>query len=126
MDVGTSGGVWGLERGYCMMIGGEVGAVKHLDPISNPGTGHRQYCRTPGREKAGGTSEQGYLHLRPNGAGHFVKMVHNGIEYGVTGGLCRRLAVLQAANIGKKAGAVDRKPRRCATRALSVRSQPAR
>jgi 6-phosphogluconate dehydrogenase len=108
MDVGTSGGVWGLERGYCMMIGGEVGAVKHLDPIFAtlaPGIG--DITRTPGREKAGGTSEQGYLHCGPNGAGHFVKMVHNGIEYGVMAAYAEGLAVLQAANIGKKAGAVD-------------------
>src|SRR5215470_17204061 len=84
VDVGTSGGVWGLERGYCMMIGGEVEVVKHLDPIFKrlaPGTG--DIPRTPGREKLDGTSEEGYLHCGPNGAGHFVKMVHNGIEYGV-------------------------------------------
>jgi 6-phosphogluconate dehydrogenase len=84
VDVGTSGGVWGLERGYCMMIGGPVTAVRHLDPIFNtlaPGTG--DIPRTPGREKIGGTSELGYLHCGGNGAGHFVKMVHNGIEYGI-------------------------------------------
>src|SRR5215467_2891263 len=78
VDVGTSGGVWGLERGYCMMIGGGSEAVRHLDPIFAtlaPGTG--QIARTPGREKAGGTAEQGYLHCGPNGAGHFVKMIHN-------------------------------------------------
>ena len=108
MDVGTSGGVWGLERGYCMMIGGEPGAVKHLDPVFAtlaPGVG--DIARTPGREKVGGTAEQGYLHCGPNGAGHFVKMVHNGIEYGVMAAYAEGLAVLQAANIGKKAGAVD-------------------
>src|SRR5262244_3174474 len=84
VDVGTSGGVWGLERGYCMMIGGEADVVKHLDPIFAalaPGIGN--IPRTPGREKIGGTAEQGYLHCGPNGAGHFVKMVHNGIEYGI-------------------------------------------
>ena len=108
VDVGTSGGVWGLERGYCMMIGGEPGAVKHLDPVFAtlaPGVG--DIARTPGREKAGGTAEQGYLHCGPNGAGHFVKMVHNGIEYGVMAAYAEGLAVLQAANIGKKTGAVD-------------------
>ena len=84
VDVGTSGGVWGLERGYCMMIGGEKEVVQHLDPIFAtlaPGIGN--IPRTPGREKLGGTAEQGYLHCGPNGAGHFVKMVHNGIEYGI-------------------------------------------
>jgi len=84
LDVGTSGGVWGLERGYCMMIGGEKETVKHLDPIFStlaPGVGNTP--RTPGREKLDGTSEQGYLHCGPSGAGHFVKMVHNGIEYGI-------------------------------------------
>jgi 6-phosphogluconate dehydrogenase len=84
VDVGTSGGVWGLERGYCMMIGGESAVVKHLDPIFAtlaPGLG--DIPRTPGREKLGTTSELGYLHCGPNGAGHFVKMVHNGIEYGI-------------------------------------------
>src|SRR5437899_3594328 len=108
IDVGTSGGVWGLERGYCMMIGGEQKIVKQLDPIFAtlaPGPG--DIPRTPGREKAGGTSEQGYLHCGANGAGHFVKMVHNGIEYGVMAAYAEGLAVLKAANIGKKAGAVD-------------------
>ena len=84
VDVGTSGGVWGLERGYCMMIGGEADAVKHLDPIfATLAPGRGDIPRTPGREKARGTSEEGWLHCGPNGAGHFVKMVHNGIEYGV-------------------------------------------
>jgi 6-phosphogluconate dehydrogenase len=108
VDVGTSGGVWGLDRGYCMMIGGEADAVKHLDPIFTtlaPGRG--DIPRTPGREKAGGTSEQGYLHCGANGGGHFVKMVHNGIEYGVMAAYAEGLAVLKAANIGKKAGTVD-------------------
>src|SRR5690242_14268036 len=108
VDVGTSGGVWGLERGYCMMIGGEVDVVRHLDPIFTtlaPGRG--DIPRTPGREGAGGTSEQGYLRCGPSGAGHFVKMVHNGIEYGVMAAYAEGLAVLRAANIGKTAGVVD-------------------
>jgi 6-phosphogluconate dehydrogenase len=108
VDVGTSGGVWGLDRGYCMMIGGEAETVKHLDPIFvtlAPGRG--DIPRTPGREKAGGSAEQGYLHCGANGAGHFVKMVHNGIEYGVMAAYAEGLAVLKAANIGKTSGAVD-------------------
>src|SRR5499427_5956589 len=108
VDVGTSGGVWGLERGYCMMIGGEADVVKHLDPIFatlSPGRG--DIPRTPGREKARGTSEQGWLHCGPNGAGHFVKMVHNGIEYGVMAAYAEGIAVLKAANIGKRSGVVD-------------------
>jgi len=108
VDVGTSGGVWGLERGYCMMIGGEPEVVKRLDPIFAtlaPGIG--DIARTPGREKKTGTSEQGYLHCGPNGAGHFTKMVHNGIEYGVMAAYAEGMAVLKAANIGKKSGKVD-------------------
>ncbi len=108
VDVGTSGGVWGLERGYCMMIGGEGDVVKHLDPIFAtlaPGPG--DIPRTPGREKVNGTSEQGYLHCGPNGAGHFVKMVHNGIEYGVMAAYAEGFAVLNAANIGKRPSAID-------------------
>jgi 6-phosphogluconate dehydrogenase len=109
VDVGTSGGVWGLERGYCMMIGGDAAAVKHLDPIFAtlaPGPG--DIPRTPGREAgAAGTSEQGYLHCGPSGAGHFVKMVHNGIEYGVMAAYAEGLAILHAANIGKTAGVID-------------------
>jgi 6-phosphogluconate dehydrogenase len=108
MDVGTSGGVWGLERGYCMMIGGENEVVKRLDPILAtlaPGIG--EISRTAGREKLGGTAEQGYLHCGPNGAGHFVKMVHNGIEYGLMAAYAEGLAVLRDANIGKKQGEVD-------------------
>ena len=108
VDVGTSGGVWGLERGYCMMVGGEADVVKHLDPIFatlSPGRG--DIPRTPGREKARGTSEQGWLHCGPNGAGHFVKMVHNGIEYGVMAAYAEGIAVLKAANIGKRSGVVD-------------------
>ena len=108
VDVGTSGGVWGLERGYCMMIGGEKGVVQHLDPIFAtlaPGIG--DVPRTAGREKLGGTSEQGYLHCGPNGAGHFVKMVHNGIEYGLMAAYAEGLGVLRAANVGKTQGDVD-------------------
>ncbi len=108
VDVGTSGGVWGLERGYCMMIGGELGVVKHLDPIFAtlaPGPG--DIPRTPGREKVGGTAEEGYLHCGPNGAGHFVKMVHNGIEYGIMAAYAEGLGVLRNANIGKQTHAID-------------------
>jgi 6-phosphogluconate dehydrogenase len=107
VDVGTSGGVWGLERGYCMMIGGETHAVQHLDPIfATLAPGRGDIPRTPGRD-GGGTSEQGYLHCGPSGAGHFVKMVHNGIEYGVMAAYAEGLAVLNAADIGKKRGVVD-------------------
>ena len=109
VDVGTSGGVWGLERGYCMMIGGEDAVVKHLDPIFArlaPGMGN-EIPRTPGREKAEGTAEQGYLHCGPNGAGHFVKMVHNGIEYGIMAAYAEGLGVLRAANVGKQKHEVD-------------------
>jgi 6-phosphogluconate dehydrogenase len=108
VDVGTSGGVWGLERGYCMMIGGEEQVVKDLDPIFAslaPGIG--DIPRTPGREKAHGTAELGYLHCGPNGAGHFVKMVHNGIEYGIMAAYAEGLGVLRAANSGKAKHAVD-------------------
>jgi 6-phosphogluconate dehydrogenase len=108
VDVGTSGGVWGLERGYCMMIGGEAEVVRHLDPIfATLAPGRGDIPRTPGREQAGGTSEQGYLHCGPSGAGHFVKMVHNGIEYGLMAAYAEGLAVLKAANIGKTPGVVD-------------------
>jgi 6-phosphogluconate dehydrogenase len=108
VDVGTSGGVWGLERGYCMMIGGESKTVKHLDPIfATLAPGRGDIPRTPGREQTTGTSEQGYLHCGPSGAGHFVKMVHNGIEYGVMAAYAEGMAVLKAANIGRKAGTVD-------------------
>ena len=108
VDVGTSGGVWGLERGYCMMIGGDADIVKHLDPLFAtlaPGRGNIE--RTPGREKVNGTAEQGYLHCGPNGAGHFVKMVHNGIEYGVMAAYAEGLNVLNAANVGKKTATID-------------------
>ncbi|HUA00913.1 MAG TPA: decarboxylating 6-phosphogluconate dehydrogenase [Candidatus Aquilonibacter sp.] len=103
VDVGTSGGVWGLDRGYCMMIGGEPDVVGHLDPIFKqlaPGTG--DIPRTPGRDKVGGTAEMGYLHCGPNGAGHFVKMVHNGIEYGVMAAYAEGLGILKSANVGKQ------------------------
>jgi 6-phosphogluconate dehydrogenase len=102
VDVGTSGGVWGLERGYCMMIGGENDTVQRLDPIFKtlaPGIGDIE--RTPGREKVKGTAEQGYLHCGPSGAGHFVKMVHNGIEYGVMAAYAEGLNILNHANVGK-------------------------
>src|SRR5215467_9277822 len=108
VDVGTSGGIWGLERGYCMMIGGEPNAVKHLDPIFAtlaPGVG--EIARTPGREKIGGTAEQGYLHCGPNGAGHFAKMVHNGIEYGVMAAYAEGLNILHKANVGKQQNVTD-------------------
>ena len=108
VDVGTSGGVWGLERGYCMMIGGEQSVVKHLDPIFAtlaPGIG--DIARTPGRPKNKGTAEQGYLHCGDNGAGHFVKMVHNGIEYGIMAAYAEGLGVLRSANAGKSKGDVD-------------------
>src|SRR5262252_8802702 len=101
VDVGTSGGVWGLERGYCMMIGGEKSVVKHIDPILAslaPGAGN--VPRTPGREKLGGTSERGYLHCGPSGAGHFVKMVHNGIEYGLMAAYAEGLNILKNADVG--------------------------
>src|SRR5580700_961088 len=108
VDVGTSGGVWGLERGYCMMIGGEPEIVKHLDPIFKtlaPGRG--DIAPTPGREKMGGTAENGYLHCGPNGGGHFVKMVHNGIEYGIMAAYAEGLNVIKAANIGKHKETID-------------------
>src|SRR5262249_49819462 len=107
-DVGTSGGVWGLERGYCMMIGGERNVVGRLDPIFRtlaPGAG--DIARTPGREKLDGTAEVGHLHCGPNGAGHFVKMVHNGIEYGVMAAYAEGLGILRDANIGKQRNTVD-------------------
>jgi 6-phosphogluconate dehydrogenase len=108
VDVGTSGGVWGLERGYCMMIGGEKDVVERLDPIFSalaPGIG--DIPRTPGHEKLDGTAEQGYLHCGPNGGGHFVKMVHNGIEYGVMAAYAEGLSVLRSANIGKRQDQID-------------------
>jgi len=104
VDVGTSGGVWGLERGYCMMIGGENEVIQRLDPIFAalaPGIG--DIPRTVGRDKIDGTAEQGYLHCGPDGAGHFVKMVHNGIEYGVMAAYAEGLSILRSANVGKRA-----------------------
>jgi 6-phosphogluconate dehydrogenase len=108
VDVGTSGGVWGLDRGYCMMIGGEKEVVQRLDPIFStlaPGSGN--IPRTPGRDKHAGTAEQGYLHCGPNGAGHFVKMVHNGIEYGIMAAYAEGLSVLRSANVGKQQEGID-------------------
>jgi 6-phosphogluconate dehydrogenase len=107
-DVGTSGGVWGLDRGYCMMIGGEPEVIQHLDPIFKtlaPGRG--TLPRTAGREKLGGTAEEGYLHCGPSGAGHFVKMVHNGIEYGLMAAYAEGLNILKHANAGKQTRVVD-------------------
>ncbi len=108
VDVGTSGGVWGLERGYCMMIGGENDIVKHLDPIFAclaPGIGNID--RTPGRPANQGTAEQGYLHCGPNGGGHFVKMVHNGIEYGLMAAYAEGLGIIAAAGVGKQDHEID-------------------
>ncbi len=106
VDVGTSGGVWGLERGYCMMIGGEAAAVKHLDPIfARLAPGATAVARTPGGSS--GTAERGYLHCGPSGAGHFVKMVHNGIEYGIMAAYAEGFGILRAANAGKQGRAVD-------------------
>jgi 6-phosphogluconate dehydrogenase len=119
VDVGTSGGVWGLERGYCQMIGGEKEIVQHLDPIFKtlaPGLG--EIPRTPGREKVGGTAENGYLHCGPSGAGHFVKMVHNGIEYGVMAAYAEGLGVLRSANVGK--------PEQVAKHAVDAETTPLR
>jgi 6-phosphogluconate dehydrogenase len=108
VDVGTSGGVWGLERGYCMMIGGEPSVVQHLDAIfATLAPGRGDLPRTPGRESLGGTAESGYVHCGPNGAGHFVKMVHNGIEYGLMAAYAEGLSVLRSAGIGKEGRAAD-------------------
>ncbi len=109
VDVGTSGGVWGLERGYCMMIGGEPAVVRHLDPIfARLAPGKGDIASTPGRGgAAGGTAEQGYLHCGPNGAGHFVKMVHNGIEYGLMAAYAEGMNVLRGANVGSAQHAAD-------------------
>ena len=116
VDVGTSGGVWGLERGYCEMIGGEKNIVQHLDPIFKalaPGRGNIE--RTPGRDKATGTAEEGYLHCGPSGAGHFVKMVHNGIEYGLMAAYAEGLNILKHANVGttKQVEDAETTPLRC-------------
>ncbi len=116
IDVGTSGGIWGLERGYCMMIGGETDVVAHLDPIFAalaPGKG--TIPRTPGREQLDGTAEQGYLRCGGSGAGHFVKMVHNGIEYGLMAAYAEGLSILRDANVGQHARTADAEtaPLRC-------------
>src|SRR5215475_9906506 len=108
VDVGTSGGVWGLERGFCMMIGGPQAVVQRLDPIFRtlaPGLGNVE--RTPGREKLPGTAELGYLYCGPSGAGHFVKMVHNGIEYGIMAAYAEGLGILRSANVGGRAHEID-------------------
>src|SRR5205809_2791477 len=108
VDCGTSGGVWGLERGYCLMIGGDADVVRHLDPLFAtlaPGAG--SVVPSPGRERRAGTAEQGYLHCGPNGAGHFVKMVHNGIEYGLMAAYAEGLNILRHANVGLRARAAD-------------------
>ncbi len=103
VDMGTSGGVWGLERGYCLMIGGEADVVARLDPVFRTlAPGPEDIPRTPGREKLGGTAENGYLHCGPSGAGHFVKMVHNGIEYGLMAAFGEGLNILKNADIGKR------------------------
>jgi 6-phosphogluconate dehydrogenase len=108
VDCGTSGGVWGLERGYCLMIGGDKAIVEHLDPIfATLAPGRDAAPRLPGRDKLGGTAEHGYLHCGPHGAGHFVKMVHNGIEYGVMAAYAEGLNILHHANVGRASHAVD-------------------
>src|SRR4249920_3379111 len=108
VDAGTSGGVWGLERGYCLMIGGEEDIVQHLDPIfSTLAPGINAVPRTPGREKIGGTAEQGYLHCGPNGAGHFVKMVHNGVEYGMMAAIAEGLSIIKHADAGLHQDEID-------------------
>jgi 6-phosphogluconate dehydrogenase len=108
VDAGTSGGVWGAERGYCLMIGGEKDVVQRLDPIfSALAPAIDSAPRTPGREKVGGTAEHGYLLCGPNGAGHFVKMVHNGIEYGIMAAYAEGLNILHHANVGKQQQSVD-------------------
>ena len=108
VDVGTSGGVWGLDRGYCMMIGGEKGIVKRLDPIfAKLAPGSASASPTPGRDSTGSTADQGYLHCGPNGGGHFVKMVHNGIEYGLMAAYAEGLSVLRSANVGKRKNTID-------------------
>src|SRR6267143_2626318 len=108
VDVGTSGGVWGLERGYCLMIGGEDAVVAHLDPVfAKLATGSASVPRTPGRESIVSTADQGYLHCGPNGAGHFVKMVHNGIEYGLMAAYAEGLSVLRSANVGVRQSGAD-------------------
>src|SRR5579864_5505369 len=116
VDAGTSGGVWGADRGYCLMIGGEDAVVKRLDPIfASLAPGMGDIPRTAGREKMSGTAEQGYLHCGPSGAGHMVKMVHNGIEYGMMAAYAEGLNILRNANVGKRKDAIDAEttPLRC-------------
>jgi 6-phosphogluconate dehydrogenase len=108
VDVGTSGGIWGLDRGYCMMIGGDTEIVQRLDPIfATLAPGHGEVPRTPGRDKLSSTAEQGYLHCGPNGAGHFVKMIHNGIEYGIMAAYAEGIGILKSANAGSLQSEVD-------------------
>jgi len=108
VDAGTSGGVWGSERGYCLMIGGDDAVVQRIDPIFSALAPQMDSApRTPGREKIGGTAEHGYLHCGPSGAGHFVKMVHNGIEYGIMAAYAEGLNILRHANVGKQQRAAD-------------------
>ena len=108
LDAGVSGGVWGLERGYCLMIGGSSDAVKQLEPIFMAlAPGRAAAARTPGREKVGGSAEEGYLHCGPSGAGHFVKMVHNGIEYGIMAAYAEGLNILEHADVGKRGRTID-------------------
>ena len=108
VDAGTSGGVWGSERGYCLMIGGDEAVVRRIEPVfAALAPGIEEAPRTPGREKLGGTAEHGYLHCGPSGAGHFVKMVHNGIEYGIMASYAEGLNILRHANVGKQQQADD-------------------
>jgi 6-phosphogluconate dehydrogenase len=108
VDCGTSGGIWGLERGYCLMIGGEETVIRHLEPLfSSLAPGPGTLPRTPGRDSVGGTAEHGYLHCGPNGAGHFVKMVHNGIEYGIMAAYAEGFNILRHADAGKERHTVD-------------------
>lgn len=124
VDCGTSGGVWGLERGYCLMIGGEDGAVTRLDPVFRtiaPGTGNAE--PTPGRTRTDGTAPEGYLHCGPSGAGHFVKMVHNGVEYGMMAAIAEGLSIIKHADAGLRSQSVDAETARCASpRSTSTRS----
>ncbi len=120
VDVGTSGGVWGLERGFCQMIGGETAVVERLDAVfSALAPGVDSAPRTPGRDKVDGTAENGYLHCGPNGAGHFVKMVHNGIEYGIMAAYAEGLNILHNANVGKRSTRSTPRRRRCETRNIT-------
>ena len=127
LDAGTSGGVWGVERGYCLMVGGEQKVVQHLDPIFvTLAPGIATASRTPGRDKAGGTAEYGYLHCGPSGAGHFVKMVHNGIEYGIMAAYAEGLNILHHANAGTKKIGVDADTTAAAAGIIPIRALLAR